>query len=370
MDKEFHNLERLMAVEFGWSQWITPYSALPTDTSIRVLRVNETGQVRCSFKIVDLDEMPYYIALSYTWGNPRGLLPPGESIEADRAKQNQKHDILLEGVSFEVSENLHTFLVSFQRMRKVAGGANQVATKDVLLGITAQQIEYIWIDAICINQSSLSERAQQVPIMDRIYRQAQKVIVWLGPADSMSRDGMTAFERMATAYNLWRPRSADFNGETVSKIVRRPTDSTLWEKLGMPRISAREWYGVLGILRRSWFARAWTKQELALAREAFFLCGTLFTRWDAWYYTSQFLLYTGWFTDLRVLETTFISDLSDGSRIRDEFCIENTVSSTMEILHDLKDPPEGALLLLVDLKGVQAMVSRQRWTHASDTLPL
>jgi hypothetical protein len=44
----------------------------------------------------------------------------------------------------------------------------------------------IWIDFLCINQSDTGEKCWQVALMGNIYRQAQKVIAWLGPADDSS----------------------------------------------------------------------------------------------------------------------------------------------------------------------------------------
>ena len=38
-----------------------------------------------------------------------------------------------------------------------------------------------WIDAICIGQGSHSERGHQIRQMDKIYRHAFRVIIWLGP---------------------------------------------------------------------------------------------------------------------------------------------------------------------------------------------
>ncbi|KAK0651079.1 heterokaryon incompatibility protein-domain-containing protein [Cercophora newfieldiana] len=38
---------------------------------------------------------------------------------------------------------------------------------------------YIWIDAVCINQADLEERANQVALMGRIYSRANEVHVWL-----------------------------------------------------------------------------------------------------------------------------------------------------------------------------------------------
>ena len=41
---------------------------------------------------------------------------------------------------------------------------------------------FLWIDAICINQSDLREKGQQVQRMFSIYFKAERVIVWLGSA--------------------------------------------------------------------------------------------------------------------------------------------------------------------------------------------
>jgi Heterokaryon incompatibility protein (HET) len=38
-----------------------------------------------------------------------------------------------------------------------------------------------WIDAICIDQSSIAERSHQVSRMKEIYKTAKEVVAWLGP---------------------------------------------------------------------------------------------------------------------------------------------------------------------------------------------
>ncbi len=43
-----------------------------------------------------------------------------------------------------------------------------------------QSIRQIWADAICINQQSLTEKAQQVQQMGRVYASAVQTLVWLG----------------------------------------------------------------------------------------------------------------------------------------------------------------------------------------------
>src|SRR5690349_6041959 len=49
------------------------YSPLPTQTTIRLVRIDkkdESGLFHCSIKTVDLEDAPWYYAFSYTWGNP------------------------------------------------------------------------------------------------------------------------------------------------------------------------------------------------------------------------------------------------------------------------------------------------------------
>jgi hypothetical protein len=38
----------------------------------------------------------------------------------------------------------------------------------------------LWVDALCINQSDLDEKGQQVSLMREIFKRAGKVTMWLG----------------------------------------------------------------------------------------------------------------------------------------------------------------------------------------------
>ena len=41
----------------------------------------------------------------------------------------------------------------------------------------------VWIDAICINQTDIEERSQQVEMMGLIYSKAVRNLIWLGEED-------------------------------------------------------------------------------------------------------------------------------------------------------------------------------------------
>lgn len=49
---------------------------------------------------------------------------------------------------------------------------------------TRQSLPHIWIDQLCINQSDIQERADQVAIMDQIFSKAERTLVWLGEPGS------------------------------------------------------------------------------------------------------------------------------------------------------------------------------------------
>ena len=50
------------------------------------------------------------------------------------------------------------------------------------------EVQYLWVDAICINQNDTAERAIQVPLMGSIYADANSVLVWLGLDESNVED--------------------------------------------------------------------------------------------------------------------------------------------------------------------------------------
>ncbi|KAK1015761.1 hypothetical protein LTR54_003490 [Friedmanniomyces endolithicus] len=119
--------------------------------------------IRCETVVISLDEAPDYAALSYTLGGPTA-----------------NHTIEIDGQAVPVRKNLWRFFQQF--------GSSAADTWR----------SWIWIDAICIDQTNASEVVQQVSMMGRIYSQAFKVLVWLGPAHSDSDDAMQAIVDFAT----------------------------------------------------------------------------------------------------------------------------------------------------------------------------
>lgn len=124
------------------------YKPLRSD-SLRLLRPVSIGQHRLEFEISHHPRKaaPGYAAVSYTWGD-------GAPTER----------ILLGGQVFLTRLNLWSCLYYM---------GEAVKSGRVLW-------QYLWVDAICINQNDKQERKIQVRAMDQIYRDALLVSVWLG----------------------------------------------------------------------------------------------------------------------------------------------------------------------------------------------
>jgi SpoVK/Ycf46/Vps4 family AAA+-type ATPase len=106
-------------------------------------------QIICSLRTISLENGPRYFALSYRWGDPKDTT-----------------DILVNGRPVPVTRNLEA---AMRRLRDFQNGFYCFG---------------IWIDALCINQSDLEEKAYQVPMMGQIYSRAERVIAWLGASDA------------------------------------------------------------------------------------------------------------------------------------------------------------------------------------------
>lgn len=96
--------------------------------------------------------MPRYTAISYTWGDP-----------------SSEHPTMLNGRMYYVPQNAY----------------------DVLLRVRSpHENRMIWIDTICIDQTNITEKNNQVRLMVDIYSSAQQTLVWLGSATEDSAVAM------------------------------------------------------------------------------------------------------------------------------------------------------------------------------------
>lgn len=203
------------------------YDTLP-DGCFRLLKSRREPDDRTTlsyslmtFKFV---EAPAYFALSYTWGAPE----PAMNIE-------------LEGKAFKVRENLFSYFCAM-----ITYGPPKEFKDDCP--------NYIWIDAICIDQNSDSERSVQVAIMGEIFSKAKFVVAWLGePADHSDNEVMDIFETFNYSHSPLQKR-----------FVNLPRE--LGE--GFP------------VLRHAYWNRLWIVQEVLLAQHLIVMCGHRTCHWE------------------------------------------------------------------------------------------
>jgi hypothetical protein len=115
----------------------------------------------------------------------------------------------------------------------------------------------IWIDALCINQEDKQERQDQVGLMSRIYKGAQRVIVWLGKDDEYTAPAIEYLKRSkCTPEGVYD--DSGFDTKTYHEA----------------NFTDEEYDAIFCFLAyRRWFSRLWTIQETVLARDIIFLCG-------------------------------------------------------------------------------------------------
>ena len=213
----------------------------PLSSSSRAELEGHTDYDRC----VQVDEVgsPWryvwgdFVALSYVWGDP-----------------TIKCKIYINESSVLVPVNLGAALRQLRNHSRIQQGFR------------------IWIDALCINQADLVERAVQVLRMKDIYTRAWRVVVWLGPKAKNSDLAMTAIRFLSIQSHEKEPLHAIYH-RFDRYIIRMPCFQ--W-KHSHTRIHMRQTVlrAIYHLLARSYWRRLWIIQEVALAaRQSPVLCG-------------------------------------------------------------------------------------------------
>ncbi|CAH0021674.1 unnamed protein product [Clonostachys rhizophaga] len=147
-----------------------------------------------------------YWAISYVWGSAPTPLSPFK--------------LVINGVKIPITESLWTCLC---RLR------------------SENVTDYIWADAICINQTDNLEKAMQVRQMGRIYSKADRVLIWMGGN-----------------------QDKDYHAMDILKALRGPRKAQQSRHNEQLSVTEKEKEQVWAFLQRPWFTRTWTIQELVL----------------------------------------------------------------------------------------------------------
>ncbi|KAI1302719.1 heterokaryon incompatibility protein-domain-containing protein [Xylaria venustula] len=190
-------------------------------------------------------DCPEYVALSYVWGSEQFT----STIPINRA-------------SIPVRTNLAEAISKIEKF---------------------ETFEYLWADAICINQQDDEEKSRVVQHMGEIFANARSVYAWLGPVERATQYTSTAdlfthlchlgmlFWRHAGTTDTARlnERSLDLDAilsKSYSALLRRFTGSPT-ERGQFPT----EEYAAFSL--RSFWRRIWVLQEVFLAKDLYYFCG-------------------------------------------------------------------------------------------------
>ncbi|KAH8657709.1 heterokaryon incompatibility protein-domain-containing protein [Xylariales sp. PMI_506] len=213
--------------------------------------------IRCSLAETPLGNPPPYEALSYFWGDASNPQP-----------------VCCNSHILHVTWNLFTALRHLRH---------------------TQEDRVLWVDAICINQTDLAERAAQVILMRDIYQSANDVVVWLGEQAQGSELVLPMCERLSAHRGgllcdedlkahkmeyLWGPGTARIR-KKLRGLQMSGDESEITQDVGPDRDpSSVEIDALLSFLKRPWFSRCWVLQELCVGRSTTMVCGTTTTTWD------------------------------------------------------------------------------------------
>jgi hypothetical protein len=139
-------------------------------------------------------------------------IPPYEALSYNLGDLSNKQDIWMNGHTFPTTLNLQ---IALQHLKN----QNDERT--------------LWVDALCINQQNLQEKAQQVQKIQNICWSAQSVLAWTGEPDDSDEalELRQALGRPSTSMSLVAKPMAFLNDD-CSHCLR--TFESLFLVLGPP----------------------------------------------------------------------------------------------------------------------------------------
>ncbi|KAN0095150.1 HET domain containing protein [Hyaloscypha variabilis] len=219
------------------------YSYRPVDSSsggfrLAILQPSASfpAPITCTLTEVTLDDHPIYEALSYVWGDPK--------IQAT---------VNIENASLKVTTNLELALRYLRLPDKP---------------------RTLWVDAICIDQSNISERSQQVRLMKGIYSSCVVDLVWLGESTNETQIAIDTVKRMKSLHlqRLTHRGRKNFAISGSDELVS-------FHKLGLDYTASSALEALLQY--PTLWERVWVMQEIACCPRAVLVVGHLTLDWEA-----------------------------------------------------------------------------------------
>ena len=170
-----------------------------------------------------------YEAISYVWGDP-----------------NNTRDIECNGNTVQITTNLADALLQFRHPKRK---------------------RRLWVDALCINQADNNEKSLQVSRMGQIYKNAKRVLVWLGP-DLGDGAALNSFALVRWMNGCLDAEYLQSDKNLLAMQVLRSSHG-FSERASSPRLNIDKRYGpcLIKLISHPWFFRVWTVQECGLAKD-------------------------------------------------------------------------------------------------------
>jgi Heterokaryon incompatibility protein (HET) len=142
------------------------YRPISTQRNIRILTLknttSESETLECGLVEESVDHpTDIYEAVSYTW---EGQVPD--------------HYVICDGRKLPVTSNCDAFLRMFRKHRMYDTPTER----------------RLWVDSICIDQSNLAEKTQQLMLIGNVYRNSTRTLIWLGDSTPESTLVMRAIK--------------------------------------------------------------------------------------------------------------------------------------------------------------------------------
>ncbi|KAH7088309.1 heterokaryon incompatibility protein-domain-containing protein [Paraphoma chrysanthemicola] len=239
-----------------WKHNTYQYSPLPPGNYIRTLVLKPGAgdePLQCELNIEEMSQAKYE-AISYVWGSNK-----------------KKKRIICDGQVIAITTNLWT----------------------VLRHIRLDAPRVLWADSICINQDDEQEKGDQVTLMGRIFRAAERVLIFIG-ADDMGHG-----EQVSSLFK-------DMNEMIESGLEQagRTQDAFPYPDEDAPIFRDSRWKSYEYLLEQEWFKRGWVVQEAAVAQLCRILWGRYELAWehlmktDLWSYKRGYKIYNSFSVSL------------------------------------------------------------------------
>lgn len=115
-------------------------------------------------------------------------------------------------------------------------------------------IEFCWVDTICIDQNDDDDKLRQIPLMGKIFGNAQAVLIILGCELGMGQDEIDSLTQLLEGSICMEAEEA------------WATEGQYWQSGEGRALITRAMIGLARLTTTSWSTRVWTLQEYILAR--------------------------------------------------------------------------------------------------------